>query len=249
MRPLAILMPMAGLGSRFVKAGYTTPKPLIEVDRMPMFLKALSSIDDITTTKNYHFVIRQEHVDTQQLDILIKNALPDAKITVLPKMTDGSAETAYAGAKFIPDNNGLIVMDCDLWFQSKSYNNMVAASLSGASDIAGGLITFESDNPRYSYARLDKNNMVIETAEKRVISNHAITGAYFFARADIFTEAAQNLLSHPVSNTMPEYYLSLLYNIILDEGKKIQASFVDEYVSFGTPEEFDDYKKQDKSKR
>ena len=235
---------MAGLGSRFAEAGYTTPKPLIKVDGQPMFLKALSSIENIDTNKSFHFVIRQEHVDGQNLDQLIKTALPDAYITVIPEMTRGAAETALAGASSINPENGLIIMDCDVWFQSKSYNSMVTVSLSDVSDIAGGLITFESDNPRYSYARLDKNNMVMETAEKRAISNHAITGAYFFARADIFTEAAQNLLSRPISNTMPEYYLSLLYNIILDEGKKIQASFVDEYASFGTPEEFDDYNTQ-----
>ena len=241
MRPLTILMPMAGLGSRFAKAGFTTPKPLIEVDGQPMFLKALSSIEAIDAPKQYHFVIRQEHVDTQLLDELIRDALPEAKITVLPEMTRGAAETAYAAVKDMDQRSGLIVMDCDLWFQSKSYDDMVMSSLSDKSEIAGGLITFESSDPRYSYARLNEQNLVIETAEKSVISSHAISGAYFFASVETFSHSAEQLLSLPIDHTMPEYYLSLLYNILIDERAPIQASFIDQYASFGTPEELAAY--------
>ncbi len=237
MRKLQILMPMAGLGSRFTNAGFTTPKPLIEVDGIPMFQKALSSIEQITAEKTFHFVIRQEHVNTQGLDKLITGALPEAIITTLPKMTRGAVETALATRKSLEPSEGLIVMDCDLWFHSAGYNKMVEDSLNDVSDIGGGLLTFKADNPRYSYAKFGADGIVTETAEKRVISNHAITGAYYFATAKTFTDAADKLLQQPLSNTMPEYYLSLLYNILINEGKKIQATSVDDFASFGTPEE------------
>lgn len=240
-KKLQILMPMAGAGSRFAKAGFALPKPLIPVDNIPMFLKVLSSVADIKADKEYLFVIQQQHVDAQKLDSLIKKALPEAEIIIIPEITRGAAETALAAKSKLNPSDGLIVMDCDLWFRSKSYNKMLADSLKNTSQIVGGLLTFSSDNPRYSYAKFGPDNIVTETAEKVVISNHAITGAYFFATAKHFVDAAKKLMAQPISEKMPEYYISFLYNILIDEGEKIQAATVDEFESFGTPEELSDY--------
>lgn len=242
-KALQILMPLAGAGSRFAKAGFATPKPLIEVDGRPMFLKAISSLDNVKAEKRYIFVIRQEHVDTQQLDTLIKAAQPEAKIVVLPEITRGAAETALAAQHLLNPEDGLVVMDCDLWFNSHSYDEMIQASLNNSSNIAGGLLTFKADDPRYSYAEVGPDGFVIRTAEKKVISEKAITGAYFFATAKEFIDSGESLLQQPLNAGMPEYYLSLLYNILLDEGKNIQAAYVDKFASFGTPEELETYKK------
>ncbi len=240
-KKLQIVMPMAGLGSRFANAGFELPKPLIEVDSVAMFLKAISSIKAIDAEKEYYFIIRQEHAYKQALDSLIKNALPEANVIIIPKITRGAAETAAAALPHLSDSDALIIMDCDLWFSSASYNKMVEESLREASDIAGGVLTFKADNPRYSYAKIDSSGLVMETAEKKVISDSAITGAYFFANTRVFADAVDTLMSQPLSDDMPEYYLSFLYNILIDEGKKIKAAKVDEFASFGTPEELSDY--------
>jgi dTDP-glucose pyrophosphorylase len=242
MRKLQIVMPMAGAGSRFAQAGFSLPKPLIPVDGMAMFRVALSSLNGIKADKIFCFVIRHENID-QQLDKLIKEALPEAQIIVIPELTRGAVETAAAALPQLDLQAGLIVMDCDLWFSSQSYNQMVQDSLSGKSEIAGGLLTFDADNPHYSYAKFGADNIVTDVAEKKVISNRAITGAYFFASTQIFSDAAKQLLSRPISDKMPEYYLSLLYNILINEGKTIQAASVDEFASFGTPEELADHQK------
>ncbi len=241
MPKLQIVMPMAGLGSRFADAGFTTPKPLIEVDGMVMFLKAISSLKEIKADKEYFFVIRQEHVDTQQLDDLIRKALPSAKIIVLPELTRGAAETAFATRNLLDPKAAVIIMDCDLWFNSASYDAMVQDSINGDSDINGGVLTFTADNPRYSYAKFGEDCIVTETAEKRVISDHAITGAYFFATAQEFINSGDTLLQTPLGDLMPEYYISLLYNVLINEGKKIKAAKVDDFASFGTPEELNAY--------
>lgn len=232
---------MGGLGSRFSNAGYTTPKPLIPVDGMPMFKKALSSIEDIHTDIDYHFVIRKEHADKLHLDTLITTTLPSANVVIIPEMTRGAAETAYAAAPHLDPESPLIIMDCDLWFKSQSYTNIIKEVLSGQSSIKGGLLTFRADNPRYSYAQIEADDLVTKTAEKKVISNHAITGAYLFESAKVFTHATQLLLEQPLSEQMPEYYISNLYNIILSEGGAIKAGYVDEFASFGTPEELSAY--------
>ncbi len=236
-------MPMAGLGSRFANAGFELPKPLIEVDSKAMFLKAISSIEAIEAKKSYYFIIRQEHADTQHLDKLIKGALPEALVIIIPEMTRGAAETAAAALPHLSSTDGLIIMDCDLWFSSANYNKMVEDSLAGKSDISGGILTFVANNSRYSYAKVDSSGIVTETAEKNAISDRAITGAYFFATAEIFASSVKTLLERPVGGKLPEYYLSFLYNILIDEGQKIQATSVDKFESFGTPEELAEYQK------
>ena len=86
MNRVQVLMPMGGLGSRFSKHGYKTPKPLITVDGVAMFLRALQSfkpLEDIV----YIFVIREEHVQKYKLDKKILDLLPDAKIATIDNPT------------------------------------------------------------------------------------------------------------------------------------------------------------------
>jgi dTDP-glucose pyrophosphorylase len=242
MTTLQVLMPMGGLGSRFANAGFTLPKPLIPVDKMPMFIKAITSLDKVKLDKEFFFVIRKEHADEQSLDKLIRQALPEAKVIIITELTKGAVETALKAKDYLNENNALIVMDCDLWFSSEGYERLIAEGIKDSVNLSGGLLTFASNNPRYSYAVVDENGYVQKTAEKEVISNNAITGAYFFSQAKSFIDAAGTLINRPISSEMPEYYLSLLYNILLENGKNIKAAQVDEFASFGTPEELQNYK-------
>lgn len=234
-------MPMAGRGSRFAKAGVKTPKPLIIVDGQQMYLKALSSLDNIQADKKLTVVIRAEHDQEHNLSDGLRQTFPGVNIAVSDDEPTGAVVDALRAEPFLQADEAVILLDCDLWFSSASYNKMVEDRLNGQTDINGGLLTFAADNPRYSYAKINSDNIVTETAEKRVISDHAITGAYFFASKAEFVDSAHKLLKQPLSETMPEYYISFLYNILIDEGKKIQAAFVDEFASFGTPEELASY--------
>ena len=102
------------------------------------------------------------------------------------------------------------------------------------------LVSFESLEPRYSYAEIDKNMVVKRTAEKEVISKHALCGAYFFSSAKGFLRAAHRLLDEPVF-TKREYYVSLLYNYLLANGEIVKLATMEEYYSYGTPEELKRY--------
>lgn len=240
-KKLQVVMPMAGAGSRFAKEGFKLPKPLIPVDGIPMFQKALTSLAGIKCEKSYLFIIRREHAEDQKLDKLIKKQLPEANIIIIEKMTRGAAETVLAAEKDLDKESPLIAMDCDLWFNSKGYDEMVTKSLEGNSGVDAGLLTFQSEDPRYSYAEIDKNGQVLRTAEKHVISPNAITGAYFFATATQFIDATKELMLQPISDAVPEYYISYVYNLIIAGGGKVCANDVDQFDSFGTPEELKEY--------
>lgn len=239
MNRLQIILPMAGLGSRFKAMGVNTPKPLIEVDGVPMYIKAISSLENIQIKKEYIFVIRNELDQKHNLSKLIQQRLPDSKVVILPALTRGAAESALRAKDLVNPEAKLLIMDCDLWFKSTNFENLIN-NIHQEEIHDGALLYFSSNKPRYSYLKLS-NGLVSETAEKVVISEEAIIGAYFFSKAKYFMEAAQKLINQPLNKNISEYYISLVYNILINDGKRIKAAKAENYHSFGTPEELDEY--------
>lgn len=242
MRPLHIIMPMAGEGSRFLKEGWTTPKPLIVLHGMPLFMRAIGSVFIEGVSMKYSFIVRQEHIDRFHIDEQIRAIIPEANIFSVTKTTRGAVETCLMAESAIDEEDAVMVMDCDLEFRSKVFMKGITEILQQPSAEANGgmLISFESTEPRYSYAEVDDNMVVKRTAEKEVISSHALCGAYFFSSAKGFLKAAHRLMNEPVF-TKPEYYVSLLYNYLLADGEKVMLATMEEYYSYGTPEEFKKY--------
>ena len=240
-RALHIIMPMAGEGSRFIKDGYTTPKPLIEVNGVPLFKRAIDSIEIDGVTMKYSFIVRQEHIDKYNIDTQIKEYISEANVFVVQQTTRGAVETCLIASPAIDDTDAIIVMDCDLEFRSKQFTDIITTALE-KDNIGGALVSFNSNLPKYSYAEVDDNGYVIRTAEKEVISNHALCGAYFFSTGKLFKYVANNLLLE-ANFDKPEYYVSLLYNYVLKMGKQVQLASLDGYYSYGTPEELKQYTK------
>ena len=235
-------MPMAGEGSRFLKEGWTTPKPLIELNGQPLFKHAISSVTDKDIQMKYSFIVRQEHIDKYQIDKGIRSFLPEANLFSVVKTTRGAVETCLIAENAIADDDAVIVMDCDLEFRSKKFMEIIKQILNKPIEEAtgGALVSFESNEPRYSYAALGEDGFVARTAEKEVISNHALCGAYFFASGRRFKQIAHLLLAEPAF-TKPEYSVSLLFNYLLKDGEKVWLAPMEEYYSYGTPEELKRY--------
>ena len=235
-------MPMAGEGSRFLKEGWTTPKPLILLKGIPLFKRAIGSVAIEGAPMRYSFIVRKEHIEKYALDEQIKAILPNANVFFVEKTTRGAVETCLIAESAISEEDSIVVMDCDLEFKSEGYIKGIKAILEEPIDKVNGglLVSFESTESRYSYAEVDENLIVKRTAEKEVISNHALCGAYFFSSAKGFLNAAHNLLNEPVF-TKPEYYVSLLYNYLLADGEIVKLATMEEYYSYGTPEELKRY--------
>lgn len=238
MRTLHIIMPMAGEGSRFRDAGWTTPKPLIELNGKPLFLRAIESVKVEGAPMKYSFIVRQEHIDKYDVDKGIKEIIPSAKIYYVEKTTRGAVETCMIAEEGVADDDAVVVMDCDLEFRSQRYAELIKEALKTPAEESkgGALVSFESDQPKYSYAELGDNGLVKRTAEKEVISNHALCGAYFFSSGKEFKEVAHRLLNEPVM-LKPEFYVSLLYNYLLKNGSPVRLAPMEIYRSYGTPEE------------
>lgn len=242
MRALHIIMPMAGEGSRFMKEGWTTPKPMIELHGIPLFKRAIGSVHVDGVTMKYSFIVRQNHIDEFGIDKGILSFLPEANIFSVRKTTRGAVETCLMAESAIDDNDAVVVMDCDLEFRSKRFVELIKDALlkSRLEAKGGALVSFESESPKYSYAEVDAHSVVLRTAEKEVISNHALCGAYFFGSGKRFKEVAHQLMNEQ-NFAKPEYYVSLLYNYLIAAGEKVYLAPMEEYYSYGTPEELNRY--------
>jgi NDP-sugar pyrophosphorylase family protein len=239
-RNLHIVLPMAGYGSRFTKAGVTTPKPLIPVDGKPMFLKAIASFDRLDTPKRYTAILRKEHVDHFSLDRHIKRALPEVNIVVTDEPATGALQDAYRSEVYLKPDEGIIVMDCDIEIGGDRYFEMIKRSLSNEYNIEGGLLLFSSNDQRFSYAEVDSQWRVLRTAEKQVISPYAIGGGYYISTTQTFLSEAKKVFMQPLSKTRPEYFMSYLFNQILADAGTVSGA-PGNFRSFGTPEELAAY--------
>ncbi len=235
-----LIFPMAGAGTRFLGDNFDCPKPLIDIDGLPFFKRAADSLVGHVKCERMVFVVLKEHVEKFEIDEKIHSYYPNAKIVQLPEVLPGAVMTAIEGAKAIHNEYPVIFADCDMMFTS---SDMYAYYNSDDYDAAGTLLTFESDKDCYSYVEVGdwtdadgRNvNVAVRTAEKEVISERAITGAYGFINAAVFIRAAEKYIQNCPYD---EFYLSGVYNDMIKAGRRVRVFDTDTFLSFGTPEEY-----------
>lgn len=228
-----LIMPMGGAGSRFYKNGYMQPKPLIEIHGKPFLYWAAMSILKFVEAADLTFVVLQRHKDEFQIDRVIESYFPDAHIEILEKILPGPVFTSLRGVEKISDDAPIIFNDCDHMFRCSAVNDILN---SGNVDFDGGLLTFESSEPQFSYIVYDDAHKIVGTAEKKVMSSHAICGAYVFKNSQLFRSIAEQYTADRLSG---EYFMSGLYSVMFSRGMTVREYLLDFHVEFGTPEEYE----------
>ena len=230
-----ILIPMAGLGSRFIKEGFKVPKQLINIKDRHLIDISLDCLD--YEGCNLIFVVRDETVYNFHMDELLRKKFgDDIKVVILDKLTDGSVCSCLYAEEYIDNDAPLVIHTLDIEFRPV-FNPHIMNDLDGD----GLLLTFKSNSSNYSYAKVDKNGFVTETAEKKAISNDACVGIYGFKKGSDFCKYAREMIERDL-RTKNEFYISPLYNLLIEDGKKIRTEMVDKMHVFGTPDEFHFYK-------
>ncbi len=233
-----LIMPMGGAGSRFFKNGFVMPKPLIEIKEKPFFYWATRSISKYVNLKDITFVVLQEHIDKFKIDDEIKKYFSNAKIVIIPKLLNGAVLTCIEGIKNIDDDEPIVFNDCDHLFCCRDFYDY--CNNGDFDKIDGALLTFISDDSKFSFLELDNNDNVIRTVEKVAISDKAICGAYYFKNKNIFISNAKQYLNECNYN---EYFISGVYNTMINNGLIVKNFTVDNHLPFGTPEEYEEAKK------
>lgn len=228
---VALVMPMAGRGSRFRQGGRATPKPLIDLFGRPFFWWATESVTRAAAVRELVFVVLAEHVDAFGIDARIRAFYPEARVVALPDVTAGAAETAAVGVAALRTRGPFAVNDCDHAFQANGLAGVVRRLGAGAD---GALLGFQATSPAYSYVRLDDRGAVVGTVEKQPVSSFAIAGCYLFADPGAF---AERLERYRVGCRYSELFLSGMYNTIVEDGGDVVFHELARHVSFGTPDE------------
>jgi NDP-sugar pyrophosphorylase family protein len=223
---------MAGRGERFRKAGYTIPKPLIELSPgVPMFAKATESFP-LHKMSEIVFVVLKEHCKEYGFDSEIRKrygGLP-IRIVALDDVTSGQAETVAIALSQADQDASLLVFNGDSAFEDDIGEWMDGA----ASSWDGALQVFRDRDPRWSFARTDEDGQVVETAEKNPISDLASTGLYYFKSSQRYLHYYSDL-----ELSGGERYIAPLYNRYLREGGRIGIIPCRRYLCFGTPADFE----------
>lgn len=229
---LALVVPMAGRGSRFRQGGRATPKPLIELAGRPFFAWAVDSVRRVVPVREMVFVVLQEHVDDFDIAERVRARYPEARVVAIPEVTAGAAETAAVGIAALRTPGPFAVNDCDHAFLAEGLGD-VAGALAG-SGAAGALLGFRATSPAYSYVRLAADGSVAGTVEKQVVSPFAIAGCYLFADRAAF---AGQFERYRAECPYGELFLSGVYNTIVAGGGRVLFHELARHVSFGTPDE------------
>jgi dTDP-glucose pyrophosphorylase len=231
---LNVLIPMAGAGSRFENAGYAFPKPLIEVNGKPMIQVV---IENLNIDANYIYVVQKSHREKYNLDALLNLLTPGCKIVESDGLTKGAACTALLAKDYINNDNPLFFANSDQFIEWDSNEFMYKMQ---ETDADGGIVSFTSTHPKWSFAKIDDNGLVTEVAEKNPISDIATVGYYYWKHGSDFVKYAKQMIDKGI-HVNNEFYVCPVFNQAIEDRKKIRTFNVAKMWGLGTPEDLNFY--------
>ena len=231
---LNVLIPMAGAGSRFEKAGYTFPKPLIEVRKKPMIQVV---VENLNIKANFIYVVQKEHREKYNLDALLSLITPGCKVVETEGMTEGAACTALLAKEHINTDAPLFFANSDQFVEWDSNEFMYKMN---ETDADGGIVTFEATHPKWSFAKIDEQGLVTEVAEKKPISNIATVGYYYWKHGSDFVKYAEQMIEKDI-RVNNEFYVCPVFNEAIQDCKQIRTFNVNGMWGLGTPEDLNYY--------
>ncbi|MGK0254956.1 MAG: dTDP-glucose pyrophosphorylase [Mariniflexile sp.] len=237
-----IIIPMAGLSSRFFQEGFTKPKYMLEAHGKTLFEHSLNSFENYFGSDNFLFIIRDVY-DTkkfveQQCQIL---GIVNYEIHVLRKETRGQAETVSIALRHNPYTGPITIFNIDTFRPKFSFPTF--------RDVGAGYIeVFKGTGNNWSFAVAESatSNKVIKTSEKNRISDLCSTGLYFFSNTKKFMDSFDHYLSLPQSEwEQGELYIAPLYNYLIEKGEVIYYNLIEKnkVIFCGTPSEYYEFLK------
>lgn len=240
-----IVIPMAGLGSRFASAGYLRPKPFIDVLGRTMVERVMENVN--LPYSRFILIGRKEHFYQEKVLIdQIKARYPNTEFIGINKPTEGTACTILYAKKLIDNDDTLLIANSD---QLVDVNICSFLDDSLIRNLDGSIMTFKDHerNPKWSFAKTNSEGIVIEVKEKEAISSDATVGIYLYKRGkDFVNSAIQMIIENDRVNN--EFYTCPTYNYAISSGKKIGIYGIsfEEMHGIGTPEDLDKYIKENK---
>jgi len=239
MNKINVVIPMAGLGSRFSSGGYAKPKPFIDVMGEPMIVRVLNNL--AIPNAFYYLIAREEHlIQEAELVKKIEEQYP-VKFIGIGQLTEGTVCTVLFARQYIYNDIPLLIANSDQIIDA-DINKFINDSIKR--DLDGSILTFidEEQNPKWSFAEVDSNGFVVRVKEKEAISNIATVGIYLFTRGKDFVNGSIDMIinNDRVNN---EFYTCPVYNYLVKTNKKIGVFNIElsEMHGIGTPVDLESY--------
>jgi len=227
-----VLIPMAGAGSRFSQAGYTFPKPLIEVNGKPMIQVV---VENLNIEAHYIFLVQKEHYQKYNLKQLLSLISPNCDIVQVDGITEGAACTTLLAKELINSSDPLLIANSDQYVEWNSNECLYAFT---ADEIDGGIVSFKATHPKWSFAKVGSDGFVEQVAEKNPISDDATVGIYYWKQGSDYVKYAEDMISKNI-RTNNEFYVCPVFNQAIQDGKKIKIKQIGKMWGIGTPEDLD----------
>ena len=242
-----LILPMAGKGSRFTEEGYDLPKPLLDVDGLPMILQA---VDCLPESDNNVFICLQDHIDDFGIDKTLKNHFLNTEVISINETTEGQACTCEIGIEETNINleNPILISACDngVFYDKKKYLELL-----NDESIDVIVWTFRNNqasktNPNaYAWLDVDENDNIKHVSCKKFIyenplTTHAIIGTMFFRKGTYFMEGLQKNYNENI-RTNGEFYVDDVLNQNIKDGLNVKVFEVENYICWGTPNDYKTY--------
>ena len=231
---LNVLIPMAGRGSRFQERGYVFPKPLIEIKGKPMIQVVL---ENLNIDANYIFIVQKEHNENFNINQMLKIQKPNSIIYELDEVTEGAASTTLIAKESINNKAPLLICNSDQFIE---WNPREVMYQFVNADVDGGILTFESTHPKWSYAKLGDDGFVSEVAEKNPISTNATVGVYYWKHGQDYVKYAEEMIEENI-RVNNEFYVCPVYNQAIKDKKNIKIKEIEKMWGLGTPEDLETF--------
>jgi HAD superfamily hydrolase (TIGR01509 family) len=229
-KKMNVLIPMAGAGSRFAQAGYTFPKPLIEVNGKPMIQVV---VENLNVDAHFIFLVQKEHYEKYNLKQLLNLIAPNCDIIQVDGLTEGAACTTLLAKELIDNDEPLLMANSDQYVEWNSNECLYAFT---ADAIDGGIVTFKATHPKWSFAKIGDDGLVTEVAEKNPISDNATVGIYFWKKGSDYVKYAEQMIEKNI-RTNNEFYVAPVFNEAIADKKKIRVKEIKKMWGIGTPED------------
>ena len=227
---------MAGAGSRFASAGYTNPKPFIDVLGKPMIQWVIENLAT-ELQHRYIFICQKLHQEKFSFEKILQKLSPGSVVLGIDGLTQGAAETVLFATDLIDNKDPLVIANSDQFIEYKMDNFYQRLTARNAEGI---ILTMSSNDAKWSYIKYDKNLKVTEVREKEVISDEATVGIYGFAKGSDFVRGAQKMIQSD-SRVNGEFYVAPVYNELIKEGHNISFENIgtdkEQMNGLGTPED------------
>ena len=230
---LKIIIPLAGSSDLFINAGYHYPKPLIEINGKTMIEMVVDNPSKIKRDHQFIFIIKEDDINKFHLDNTLRLICPGCEIVKLKRDTKGVLCSVLMSIDKINSEDSLLILNGD---QVLDIDFNLVDQFWKSEGAEAGIVTFTSVHPRWSYARIE-NNEVVQTAEKNPISNQSIAGSYYFKNASKFFNAAFNIIKNEVKYD-DNYYISPVINQFVLNNEKTKNFTItnEEYNSLYSPQ-------------